>query len=335
MKQPKSKYIIITSIAKPTQAVKKYAGLDDWQVIVVGDKKTPKNWQHKKIIYLSPEKQTKLSYQIVKLLPWNHYCRKMVGYLFAIEKGAEVIYDTDDDNIPKKDWAIPQFWGKFLVTPPQIGFINVYRFFTQQKIWPRGYPLDLINEKWEEVKLTPRKIKIGIWQGLADNDPDVDAIYRLVDNRPCNFNSNPPMVLNRGAICPGNSQNTAFRKELFSLLYLPAFVNFRFTDILRGLIAQPIMWSAGYRLGFSKPTVTQQRNIHDYFKDFESELPMYVNSKKVADITTLSVKNNRSIVQNLTNTYKHLYNNRIVEKQELSLLTAWLKDLQSLTSDKL
>lgn len=335
MRPLKKKYIIITSITKPTQAIKKYAGLSDWQVIVVGDKKTPNNWRYKNVIYLSPEKQKKISYQIVKLLPWNHYCRKMIGYLYAIEMGAEIIYDTDDDNIPKRDWAILKFSGKFRITPPQVGFINIYRFFTKQKIWPRGYPLDLINEKGRKIKLTVGKARIGIWQGLADKDPDVDAIYRLVDNHPCNFNSHAPIVLNRGTVCPSNSQNTAFHKELFPLLYLPAFVTFRFTDILRGLVSQPIMWPAGYRLGFSKSTVTQQRNIHDFFKDFESELPMYLNAKKIVDLTTLSIKNNHSIVQNLINAYQQLYNNQIVKKQELLLLAAWIKDLKSLTGTEL
>ena len=71
---------------------------------------------------------------------------------------------------------------------------------------------------------------------------------------------------------PYNTQNTATRKELFPLLYLPAYVTFRFTDILRGLIAQPIMWLYDYHLGYSGATVTQKRNAHDYFEDFQSML---------------------------------------------------------------
>ena len=41
-------------------------------------------------------------------------------------------------------------------------------------------------------------------------------------------------------------------------MYLPTFVTFRFTDILRSYVAQPIMWNAGYRLGFTNATVTQK-----------------------------------------------------------------------------
>ena len=36
---------------------------------------------------------------------------------------------------------------------------------------------------------------------------------------------------------PFNSQNTLWRKELLPLAYLPSKVTFRYTDILRGMIA--------------------------------------------------------------------------------------------------
>ena len=37
---------------------------------------------------------------LVRKLPYKSYTRKMVGYLYAISRGAEWIYDTDDDNRP-------------------------------------------------------------------------------------------------------------------------------------------------------------------------------------------------------------------------------------------
>ena len=51
-------------------------------------------------IYLTPEDQEELSdhLPVIKLLPWNHFGRKNVGYLYAMLHGAEVIWDFDDDN---------------------------------------------------------------------------------------------------------------------------------------------------------------------------------------------------------------------------------------------
>jgi hypothetical protein len=254
----------------------------------------------------------------------------MVGYVRAIEEGASVIVDTDDDNVPKANWAFPAFEGDFASSADNLGFINIYKLYTDMRIWPRGFPLELLTS--ERSVLSPADLKtaparIGIWQGLADGDPDVDAIYRLTDNRPCNFNSGPPVVLGAGTLCPFNSQNTAYRRELFPLLYLPALVTFRFTDILRGLVAQPIMWAAGWRLGFTEATVVQERNPHNYLKDFESEIPCYLRVAEVVEAVKRVIAPSHSVSQNLYRAYEELKRVGIVPAEELGILEAWLKDV--------
>ena len=166
-----------------------------------------------------------------------------------------------------------------------------------------------------------------MWQGLADEDPDVDAIYRLTSDVPVYFNNRPPVVLGKGTISPFNTQNTIIRKELFALMYLPTYVTFRFTDILRGFIAQPIMWLNNYHLGFVDATVVQKRNPHDYVKDFISEIPMYKHCEEVMEITSASVSAGVGINDNLYNTYEALLKKGIVEDRELNVLSAWLKDI--------
>ena len=46
-------FIVITSIFPPAEAVKKYAQLEGWDLIVVGDKKTPRDWGWKKVRFIS------------------------------------------------------------------------------------------------------------------------------------------------------------------------------------------------------------------------------------------------------------------------------------------
>ncbi|MHB8117587.1 MAG: STELLO glycosyltransferase family protein [Methanothrix sp.] len=324
------KFIVITSIFPPTRSIDVLSSLDDWQVIVVGDKKTPSVWNCKNVIFLSIDDQIRLGYRVTEQLPYNHYSRKIIGYIYAIKMGAKIIVDTDDDNVPKSNWGFPEFNGQFLSSSDNLKFINIYKYFTNNFIWPRGFPLNYINSKrsvLEETQLSKRNIAIGVWQGLADRDPDVDAIYRLLDNRPCNFFEREPVVLGKGTVCPFNSQNTAFCKELFPLLYLPSFVSFRFTDILRGLLAQPIMWSNGFRLGFTRPTVTQNRNEHDFLKDFESEIPCYLLSEKILDIVSKAVDSECTLDENLVRAYAALHEHAIVTKMELRLLSLWLKDI--------
>jgi hypothetical protein len=211
--------------------------------------------------------------------------------------------------------------------------VNIYSLFSDQPIWPRGFPLTRITAPESIIDpdgLTTQPGRIGIWQALADDEPDVDAIYRLTSNRLCRFVRRPPVVLPRGTFSPFNSQNTAFRRELLPLMYLPALVNFRVTDILRSYVAQPVLWAAGYRLGFSGPTVRQQRNPHDLKADFMSELPLYTQVERILALVQEGVRPDASISDNLLNVYRNLAAGAIVEKAELDLLSAWLDDVAAL-----
>lgn len=324
------KYIVITTVMSPTEAVKEYSNYNDYKLIVVGDKKTPAIWNVNNCKFISITEQDIDKSDFNAKIPYNHYSRKMIGYLFAINESAEIIIDTDDDNLPKSGWGFPNFDCDYDVINEDTGFINIYKLFTEQNIWPRGFPLNKINVEKDNssnsrYKLENKKVTVGVWQGLVDKDPDVDAIYRLTNNNPCYFRQRNPVVLGKGTVCPFNSQNTAFRKELFPLLYLPAFVNFRFTDILRGLVAQPIMWLYGYKLGFFSPTVVQERNTHDQLKDFESEIPVYLFSEKILELVSGKIRAQLSINENIAIAYEELYQNSIVKKEELELLIKWLK----------
>ena len=146
------------------------------------------------------------------------------------------------------------------------------------------------------------------------------------------FQKREPLVLGRGNLCPFNSQNTLFFRDVFPLLYLPAFVTFRFTDILRGLIAQPILWEAGYHLGFTPATVTQKRNPHDYLQDFESEVPCYLLANKVADIVGSPRSDPAPASATISSMlYDALLARDVVKREELPIVTAWLEALQKIS----
>jgi glycosyltransferase involved in cell wall biosynthesis len=325
-KRPMKKFIVITSIFRPTEAVAAFAKLSGYQLVVVGDKKTPPDWQFDQCTYISVEDQLELAPGLASTIPFNHYGRKMLGYVYAMSQGADFIIDTDDDNIPYSNWDFPSFTGEYQSSLADLGWVNVYHHYSDQPIWPRGLPLRNINDNRAKLQWQPANQvqNIGIWQGLADEDPDVDAIYRLTSNTPCFFLKRDPVVLESGSISPFNSQNTAFRKELFPLLFLPSFVTFRFTDILRGIIAQPILWQHNFRLGFTQATVIQKRNEHDYFKDFESEVPMYLHAEKSMDAVR-EVMGSGSVVENLYAAYESLRRINVVEEREMKVLAEWLK----------
>lgn len=325
-KRPVKKFIVITSIFQPTEAVEAFSALAGYHLVVVGDKKSPAGWQQANCTYLSVDDQLRLFPELANAIPFNHYGRKMVGYLYALQQGATLIIDTDDDNIPYNNWAFPAFEGNFRTSAPGLDWVNIYHYFSEQPIWPRGLPLRHIRDSRDRLQwqAQPQNHRIGIWQGLADEDPDVDAIYRLTANTPCIFLNKEPVVLEEGTVCPFNSQNTAVIREFFPLLYLPSFVTFRFTDILRGIIAQPILWKHGHRLGFTEATVVQKRNDHDYFKDFESEVPMYLHVEKTLQAVRKAI-HGKTVKDNLYEAYEALLELGVVEQREMNVLAEWLK----------
>jgi len=323
--------VVITTIFSPTKAISAFSKRKGLHCIIVGDLKTPKDWRALNCTYLSVEKQKSLSFKIVQKLPYNHYTRKLVGYLYAIKVGASVIIDTDDDNAPKENFKIPKTSGVFSVIRDNAGFVNIYKLFTEADIWPRGFPLELIRSAGTTVKakdLIQKEVSVGIWQGLVDGDSDVDAIFRLTNNAKIRFNSRLPFVLGRGTIAPFNTQNTIFTaKELFPLLYLPAYVPWRSTDIIRSYVAQPILWQTRYRLGVTEATMFQERNPHDLLKDFESEIPCYLYAGKMVNIVDRAIRQGKPITENLYLAYEALHKNGIVERRELDMLKNWISDI--------
>ena len=323
------RHIVITSIQKPTAAVRRFAELPDSRLIVIGDKKTPPHWQHPGVHFIDLQAQEEGHYALAQCMPTNSYSRKMIGYIDAIRAQAEVIIDTDDDNHPKDNWHIPEFDGAYESVQENSGHINVYRLFSDQTIWPRGMPIKLITNLHSTPRpLNPKRpCRVGIWQGLADGDPDVDAIYRLTSNKPCFFKRRPLVVLQAGAISQINSQNTIHRQPFFPLLYLPLTVNFRFTDILRGYIAQPILWLCDYRLGFIEATVEQDRNPHDLEHDFFDEMQMYQSSGQLADIVQAAIKPQNPLWQTCGEHTRRSTARTLCKKNELQGLEAWLVDI--------
>ncbi|MFA6165708.1 MAG: hypothetical protein WC700_03770 [Gemmatimonadaceae bacterium] len=328
-----SPFVVITSIAPPTDAVRAFAERVGDQLIVVGDRKTPPDWSLPPVEYVGISGQESGG-RLGTLLPWNHYCRKMLGYLRAAQRGAEAIYDTDDDNTPKPAWGIPLFEGAWQTSAAALGWVNVYRWFTDAHIWPRGFPLRAITDPRAVVSTDQTSVsaaRVGVWQAMADGDPDVDAIYRLVDGRACFFRDREPLVLGEGTLCPFNSQATAFQRACFPLLYLPASVSSRVTDILRGLVAQPVLWAAGMRLGFTTATVVQDRNPHDLLRDFEAELPLYLRAEEIVDTVIGAVRGGATLEANLIAAYSALERTGVVDATEPPRVEAWLHDLAAST----
>ncbi len=326
--------IVITTIQAPTSSVMamvEMARRDGLRVIAVGDRKTPDVAWPDGADFLSIANQLEMDHQLPALLPENHYARKNLGYLLAMARGAEVIFDTDDDNAPLSSWGRREV--NVLVRPcSQTGWVNAYRWFSQENIWPRGLPLESIRSSDAEIPLgQPVTLRAPIQQGLANGSPDVDAVWRLTMDRDIAFQDNGSVLLGEGAWCPFNSQSTWWFPEAYPLMYLPSFVSFRMTDIWRSFIAQRCLWAMGYGLVFHGPEMYQERNPHNLLRDFEQEIPGYLGNDKICRLleeTNLSAKPEDS-GENLRLCYEALIKDGFVPAEEMALVEAWLKDVSA------
>lgn len=325
--------VVVTSIHDYTEAVLRWARIDTYHVVFVADRKTPALEPREDITVLSLAEQEHLDFELSGHLPYDHYARKNLGYLYAIQKGARRIVDTDDDNYPTGAWKeVLGYEGpirKVSATESAPGQVNVYLHFTDRFIWPRGLPLGATRSTGRTANLRSSDAKVSIWQGLVDGNPDVDAIYRLLFGADISlvFPKALPLVLDSGAYCPFNSQNTMWKPEAFPLLYLPATVSFRYTDILRSFVAQRCLWAADRRLGFCSGTAYQKRNEHDLMKDFEDEVQCYLTAEQALRVLD-PLRLTGNLLEDLRICYVALYGARIVDQAELRILEAWSADIR-------
>jgi hypothetical protein len=275
-----------------------------------------------------------LPFQLAPLLPKGHYVRKNLGYLLAIERGAQSIYETDDDNAPDAQW---QPCGETVdvraVASP--GWFNVYRLFSKENIWPRGLPLDRARDQSALVasQLPAQTVAAPIQQFLVNQSPDVDAVWRLILDKEFRFEPGPNVLLERGVWCPFNSQATWWFGSAYELMYLPSHCSFRMTDIWRSFVAQRCLWEFASGMVFLPAQVDQERNAHNLMRDFADEVPGYLNNDRITEILRgLSLKPGPSSVgENLLACYQALVSAGIFAPAELPMVEAWLSDIRRIT----
>ena len=283
------KFVIITSINKPGAAVSAFANWAGWQVVVVGDRKTPRDWFCENVTFLGIEDQLRDRPGFANRIPENSYVRKMFGYIHAIRSGASMILDTDDDNLPYPGAADaisvlaedPGGAGVARVGS-DCGWLNVYAAFGAPACWPRGFPLEFVRDPKTRGRPGEDSKAWAVAQFLVNDDPDVDALYRLIVGDPIRFIGGRTLVLAEGTFCPFNSQATLWLPEAFPLLFLPMGVSDRVADILRGYISLACLWRMNRSVAYSSPLFWQERNPHRLLDDFRQEVPLYLDANRIA-----------------------------------------------------
>jgi hypothetical protein len=337
-----ARWIVITTINPPGRAIELVSVLcrnEGWRAVVIGDTRTPPDWNADGIDYLDVAAQRDQFGELADFIPLRHYSRKNLGFLYAIEKGADVILEMDDDNIPYESFgreiAVEVPAGSRVLKGAE--WANVYRHFLEPDslpIWPRGLPLDEIHT-YGRVEPLKESTRCPIQQYLADNDPDVDAIYRLLYHQPVRFDPEAaPVVLGDGVWVPFNAQNTAFFAEAFPLLYLPCHVSFRMTDIWRSFVALAALSVHRLSVSFHRATVEQVRNAHNLMRDFEDEVPGYLQNREIGRRlreAAAVLTPEQGIAATALALWKALRDGGVIPPSEWPILEMWFERLRALT----
>jgi hypothetical protein len=325
------RFVVVTSIHPPTEAVRAFADLEGWRLVLVGDRKGPAAVDDARIRFLGFGAENGRGLAYAAHAPVNHYARKNLGYLDAIAEGAELIAESDDDNAPLEGWGGDAAFD--LGTVRRLSgrrFHNVYREYSAAEVWPRGFPLREVAGSWARPAVESfGPARVAAWQELADDDPDVDAIFRLTRGGVIRFRQEGRLVLGPGTYCPFNSQNTFWRREAYAALYLPSSVSMRYCDILRSYVAQRLFWAHGMVLGFGPATVRQARNPHDLMRDFAEELRMYGEIERVVEVLE-ETEPRGSMEDGLVQLYRALAAGDLVEGREVEAAAAWADDVRRL-----
>ena len=263
---------------------------------------------------------------------------------------------------------------------------NPYPLYGAEDAWPRGFPLNWVKPTlradghYDKHCLTAtRHCRAVVQQWLANQDPDVDAIFRLTNERGMPFYflaphhgathgphavAAPSVALGSHTFTPFNAQATIITSPAFFAMLLPFTVHGRVSDIWRSYILETLLTYYTVQEGgrmrmravtgevakgaaepcvvFTPPHIYHDRNAHDYQRDFNSELPLYMSAEALLSWLTVRQRGgpkdlldgkmgqgdaDKVMADVMWRLYVELYEAQVVEQAELDYVQAWLRDV--------
>jgi hypothetical protein len=271
------KVVVSTTINPVTEAIEKFDELKEWELVVIGDKKTPKPYNLKRGKYVSPEEQEKYDKALSDAIGWNCIQRRNFGLLWAYDMGADVVAVVDDDNIPYDNWGQDLMIGKKVEAKNYATKLPVFDpvgATNHKNIWHRGFPLQLLPQR-DYSSVSTVDVRSDVQADFWDGDPDIDAVCRMEHAPECKFDPACfPIASNR--LGPFNSQNTFLSRQVLRDYFLFPHIG-RMDDIWASYYVQ----AKGFKVIYGKASVYQQRNVHDLVKDMRQEYLGYEHNLKL------------------------------------------------------
>ena len=299
--------IVLTTIFDPVildayyRNFERFGRLDQVEVIVVPDKKTPeiaftrcRDVSQRGMRAECPtldQQETFLKRAGLDpaFIPYNSDNRRNVGYLMALARDCDFVISLDDDNYAMEDEdlfaqhaIVAAGPASHEVVESTTGYFNICDLIEfeggKKGVYARGFPF---VARHQDASITRSRItaEVPINAGLWVLDPDVDALTWLVQQPHGKTFAGPSQILGPGTWSPVNTQNTALRREAMAAYY---FVRMgyrvagmpidRYGDIFSGYFVQACAKHLGGLVRFGTPIAEHRRNVHNYLKDAAGEL---------------------------------------------------------------
>jgi hypothetical protein len=271
--------IVCTTINPPTEAIRRFDAMSDWELVVIGDLKTPRDYSLSRGTYVGPETQEQYDKPLSDAIGWNCIQRRNFGLLWARDMGADIVAVVDDDNIPYNNWGKGVMIGRQTEVnyyETELPAFDPVGATNHGSLWHRGFPLQLLPKRdysRKSKKTIGPQIQADFWNG----DPDIDAVCRMEHAPVCDFgHSYFPIAAN--SISPFNSQNTFLAAELLNDYFLFPHVG-RMDDIWASYYVQ----AKGASVVYGAPSVFQERNVHNPVRDMQAEYIGYENNLAIVE----------------------------------------------------
>jgi hypothetical protein len=303
---PPAAALVMTTIADPviledySQNFEKFGHLDRVKVFVIPDRKTPAaafercaRLRQRGLQVVCPTIEEQELYLrhfhgLGRLIPFNSDNRRNVGFLMALESGAEFMMSIDDDNycLPDEDFLAAHsiVLGETtsgVAVHSSTSWFNICEMLIINPVvhvYPRGFPY-FARHNGARISHTSQKGSVHMNAGLWLAEPDLDAMTWLVAPVCASGMRGNSIFLSNEAWSPINTQNTAIHRDVIVSYYfvrmgypLGGMVIDRFGDIVSGYFSQACVRHLGNLIRVGSPVVEHRRNSHNYLRDATNEL---------------------------------------------------------------
>ena len=302
--------LVLTTINDPALLDGYYANFEAYdrlgqiRIIVIPDRKTPPAAYERcaslrrrgmEIVCPTIEEQETYLRRIglpYGLIPYNSANRRNIGYLLALEAGADFLVSIDDDNYCTAEEDFFQAHSVVCEGPADAeavesssGWFNLcdlMRIEPPSPVYPRGFPY-FARHKEPEIKERKVQTTIRMNAGLWLQEPDLDGITWLVAPVRAKQFSGRSRVLGDQTWSPINTQNTALHRDVIPSYYfirmgypLAGLPIDRYGDIFSGYFSQACVRHMGHAIRAGTPVAEHRRNSHNYLKDALNEFACIV-----------------------------------------------------------